>query len=288
MEYDVKSGLVLEGGGMRGMYTAGALDVFLEQGISFDGVIGVSAGVIQGCSYLSGQKGRSLRYYKRYCQDWRFMSLRSLLLTGNMVGAKFCYQDIPVRLDPYDYEAFKRSKTKFYAVCSNLETGRPEYLQIKDMKKDVDIMRASASLPYISRVVRVRGMKLLDGACTDSIPVEAFRKMGYQKTVVVLTRHEGYHKEPERKRLGEFLYARYPQFLKAMRLRHIQYNKKLAYIRKLERDGKVFVLRPSRELTIGRMESNPEKLQQVYDLGRKDTEKRLEELREWLGVHSPT
>ena len=181
MEQRGKTGLVLEGGGMRGIYTAGVLDVFLEHGITFDGVVGVSAGVIYGCSYLSGQRGRSIRYYKRYCRDWRFISFWNLLLTGDMVGRKFCYCDIPDKLDPFDYEAFKRSKTEFYATCSNLETGKAEYLRLTDMKKQADIMRASASLPLISRVVRVNGMKLLDGACTDSIPVKAFRKMGLER-----------------------------------------------------------------------------------------------------------
>ena len=282
MERKEKTGLVLEGGGMRGIYTAGVLDVFLEKGIAFDGVIGVSAGVVHGCSYLSGQKGRSIRYYKRYCRDWRFMSFLNFLLTGNMVGEKFCYHDLPDRLEPYDYEAFKRSKTAFYATCSNEETGRPEYLQMTDMKAHVDIMRASASLPCISRIVRIHGMKLLDGACTDSVPVRAFRRMGYEKNVVVLTRQEGYVKKPEKNPMVRMRYFRYPRFVKAVEQRHLNYNKTVRYIHRLEKAGEVFVLRPSRELTIGRMEHDPKKLQWTYDLGRQDALDRLFQLENWL------
>lgn len=282
MERKEKTGLVLEGGGMRGIYTAGVLDVFLEKGIAFDGVIGVSAGVVHGCSYLSGQKGRSIRYYKRYCRDWRFMSFLNFLLTGNMVGEKFCYHDLPDRLEPYDYEAFKRSKTAFYATCSNVETGRPEYLQMTDMKAHVDIMRASASLPCISRIVRIHGMKLLDGACTDSVPVRAFRRMGYEKNVVVLTRQEGYVKKPEKNPMVRMRYFRYPRFVKAVEQRHLNYNKTVRYIHRLEKAGEVFVLRPSRELTIGGMEHDPKKLQWTYDLGRQDALDRLFQLENWL------
>lgn len=285
MEHREKTGLVLEGGGMRGIYTAGVLDVFLENGMEFDGVIGVSAGVVHGCSYLSGQKGRSIRYYKRYCKDWRFMSIRNLLLTGNMVGVKFCYHDLPDRLEPYDYDAFNRSKTEFYATCSNVVTGRPEYLRITDMKKHVDIMRASASLPCVSRVVRIDGKKLLDGAYTDSIPVRAFRRMGFGKNVVVLTRQAGYVKEPEKNFMSfmaKVTYCRYPRFVRALERRHEIYNKTIRYIRRLEKAGQVFVICPSRKLEIGRMEHSPQKLQMTYDLGRKDAEECMDRLKAWM------
>ena len=134
-----RTGLVLEGGGMRGIYTAGVLDVFLDKNLHFDGVIGVSAGAIHGCSFVSGQKGRSIRYYKKYCRDKRFMSVRNLVLTGDIAGEQFCYHDLPERLDPYDYDAFNRSGTEFYACCSNVETGEAEYLRITDMRIDIRI-----------------------------------------------------------------------------------------------------------------------------------------------------
>lgn len=278
-----KTGLVLEGGGMRGIYTAGVLDVFLENGITdFDGLIGVSAGAIHGCSYLSGQKGRSIRYYKKYGNDPRFMSIRSLLRTGDLVGEKFCYHEIPEKLDPYDFAAFKKNQTKFYVTCTNVETGEAEYLQIKDMKREVDLMRASASLPYVSRMVHCDGKKLLDGGCSDSIPVKAFRRMGYRKTVVVLTRPEGYTKKPENDRFIKLFYHRYPQFCDKLKNRHLHYNHTLSYIKKLEKRGLIFVIRPSAALEIGRMEHDMEKVQKAYDLGRKDAQASIASLKEWM------
>ena len=178
-ENTVKTGLVLEGGGMRGMYTDGILDVFLDQGLSFDGVIGVSAGAIHGSSFVSGQRGRNIRYYKKYIRDNRFISMRNLVRTGDIAEVQFCYHDLPEKLDLYDYDAFNRSKTEFYAVCSNVETGKPEYIRITDMKKQIDVIRASASLPYVSRLVKTEGMKLLDvqgdgihKECGDPDPAE--------------------------------------------------------------------------------------------------------------------
>lgn len=137
----IRTGLVLEGGGMRGMYTDGILDVFMDQGLFFDGVIGVSAGTIHGSSFVSGQKGRNIRYYKKYIRDNRFISMRNLIKTGDIAEVKFCYHDLPEQLDLYDYDAFNRSKTEFYAVCSNVETGEPEYIRITDMKKQIDVIR---------------------------------------------------------------------------------------------------------------------------------------------------
>ena len=220
LKEEKKTGLVLEGGGMRGIYTAGVLDVFLDHDISFDGVIGVSAGAVHGASFVSGQKERSIRYYKKYCNDKRFMSFKNWLRTGNLVDEQFCFHDIPERLDPYDYEAFDRGNTRFYVACSNVETGKAEYLEIKDMFKDVEYFRATASLPYVSHMVEVGGMKLLDGGCTDSIPLRAFAKMGYKKCVVVLTRPAGYRKKPGNFWLPEAAYHKYPAFVRALRSRY--------------------------------------------------------------------
>ena len=278
----IKTGLVLEGGAMRGIYTAGVLDVFMDHGITFDGVIGVSAGALHGCSFVSGQKGRSIRYYMKYRSDKHFMSLWNLLRTGDVVGEKFCYHEIPERLDPYDYEAFLKSKTKFYAVCTNVETGKAEYLQITDMRGQVDIMRASASMPYVSRIVHYKGRKLLDGGCADSIPVEAFRKMGYEKNVVILTRNDGYVKKTENPKLAKAVYRRYPNFVRTLRRRHLVYNHTIEEIHKLEKEGSIFVIRPSVELTIGRMEKDPEMIHRVYEIGRKDAERQMAELEKWL------
>lgn len=278
----MKTGLVLEGGGVRGIYTAGVLDVFLEHEIHFDGVIGVSAGAIHGCSYLSGQKGRSIRYYMKYCADPRFMSFTSLLKTGDLVGVDFCYHEIPEKLDVYDNEAFLRNNTPFYAVCSNVESGKPEYIRMTDMFRDIDILRASASMPYVSRSVEIGGKKYLDGGSTDSIPVEAFRTMGYGKNVVILTRDIDYRKKPEMPWLAKWMYRKYPAFVKAQLNRHLEYNRTVERIQELEKEGSIFVIRPSLPPTVGRMENDPQKVRELYDLGRTDALRAVNDLKKWM------
>lgn len=278
----MKTGLVLEGGSVRGIFTAGVLDVFLEHGITFDGVLGVSAGAIHGCSYLSKQHGRSIRYYMKYCSDPRFMSISSLVKTGDLVGNDFCYHEIPEKLDVYDNEAFLKNDVPFYAVCSNVETGQPEYLRLRDMFRDIDILRASASMPYVSRIVEIGGKKYLDGGSTDSIPVEAFRRMGYEKNVVVLTRDIAYRKKPEMRLLAKLMYCKYPAFAKAQADRYLRYNQSVERILELEKEGSVFVIRPSQPPAIGRMEKNPEKVRQHYERGREDALARLDALQDWL------
>lgn len=277
-----KTGLVLEGGGMRGIYTAGVLDVFLEHNISFDGVIGVSAGAIHGCSYVSGQMGRSIRYYKKYCQDKRFMSLYNMIKTGDIVDEQFCYHELPENLDPYDYEAFGKSDIKYYVTCSNVDTGKAEYLQITDMKRQIDLLRASASLPYVSRIVETEGKRMLDGGCTDSIPVHAFMKMGYGRNVVVLTRRRDYVKEPEYGMLAGLYYRKYPKFAAALKKRHKSYNNARKLIRRLEEEGRAFVISPTEELSMGRTCHDPEEIQRVYDMGRKDAIRNLGNLEVFL------
>jgi len=278
----MKTGLVLEGGGVRGIYTAGVLDVFMEHGITFDGVIGVSAGAIHGCSYLSGQKGRSIRYYKKYCNDPRFMSFKSWLKTGDIVGADFCYRELPDVLDPYDHEAFHKCNTPFYVTCSNVETGQAEYIQVTDMKKQIDALRASASLPYFSRIVKIGDKKYLDGGCTDSIPIEAFQQLGYEKNVVVLTRDAAYRKEPELPALPKLFYRRYKAFAGALLDRHTSYNRTVERILELEKEGRIFVIRPAQPLNIGRMEKDPENVQRVYDIGYADGKKYLQDMLTWM------
>lgn len=278
----MKTGLVLEGGAMRGIYTAGVLDVFMEQGIHFDGVIGVSAGALHGCSFVSEQKGRSLRYIRKYRNDKHFMSWWSLLHTGDLVGEKLCYHDIPERLDPFDHETFIKSDTDFFVTCTNVENGKPEYIKITDMMGQIDAMRASASMPYVSKIVEFDGKKLLDGGCADSIPVEAFRQMGYDRIVVVLTRENGYVKKPENTKLAEIRYRRYPEFVKTLQNRHLVYNHSLEEIHRLEKTGDVFVIQPDQKLDISRMESDLEVIQQTYDLGAKDARIRMNALKEWM------
>lgn len=277
-----RTGLVLEGGGVRGIYTAGVLDVFMEEGLTFDGVIGVSAGAIHACSYLSGQKGRSIRYYRKYVSDPRFMSLRSWLKTGDVVGADFCYHELPDKLDVYDHEGFLRNPTPYWVVCTDVETGKAEYVRLTDMRGQIEYLRASASLPYFSRVVEMDGRKFLDGGCADSIPVEAFRRMGYGRNVVVLTRDASYRKKPEMTALARLVYRKYPAFVRTLERRHEMYNEQLAKIGQMEAEGSIFVIRPAKPLEIGRLESDPEKVQRVYEQGCADARAALAALKAWL------
>ncbi len=282
MENGEKTGLVLEGGGMRGIYTAGVLDAFMESQITFDGVIGVSAGAIHGCSFVSGQKGRSIRYYKKYYRDKRFMSYWNFFRTGNLVDEKFCYHDLPEVLDPYDYDAFQKSRTEFYVTCTNVETGKAEYIKIEDMKTQIDCMRASASLPYVSKIVEADGKKLLDGGCADSIPVRAFMDMGFKRNVVVLTREKGYVKKESRSAMARRFFRKYPEFAKALENRPKVYNEELKEIERLEAAGKIFVIRPSKALTIGRMSHNGDEIIGTYENGYQDAKGCMESLVSWL------
>lgn len=277
-----RTGLVLEGGGMRGIYTAGVLDVFMEHGISLDGVIGVSAGAIHGCCYVSGQAGRSIRYYKKYCNDKRFMSFYNMIRTGDMVDEQFCYHELPEKLDLFDYEAFQKSEIRYHVTCSNVETGKAEYLQVTDLRSQVDLLRASASLPYVSRIVEFEGKKLLDGGCTDSIPVSAFMKMGYGRNVVVMTRCKDYVKEPEHGGLASAYYRKYPQFAAALKKRYKMYNNTRKLIRRLEEEGRAFVISPAEELGMSRTCRDPQEIQRVYDAGRQDAVRQLGNLEVFL------
>ena len=279
----MKTALVLEGGAKRGIYTAGVLDVMLEHGLLVDGVFGVSAGAIHGCSYASMQAGRSIRYNMKYGHDYRFMSFKSLFLSGNMVDTQFCYHDLPEKLDPYDNDAFVKSGIDFYAVCSNVETGKPEYIKCKDMFADIDYIRASASMPLVSQIVEAGGKKLLDGGIADSIPLKAAENHGFDKNIVVLTRPQGYRKK--KASLGwliAWVYRKYPNFVKAFENRHKMYNDELDYIEKQEKAGKILVIRPSRLIKISKMEQNLDIVREMYELGRSDALNLLEKIRSYI------
>lgn len=277
----MKTGLVLEGGAMRGIYTAGVLDVFLKNHIKVDGVIGVSAGAIHGCSYVSGQYKRSIRYYMKYMKDWRFMSFRSLIRTGDLVGTEFCYHEISEKLDIFDHDAFEKSGIPFYVVCTNVETGKAEYIHMENMRQ-IEYAQASASMPLVSRIVEVGDKKLLDGGVADSIPIRAFRSMGYERNIIVLTRPEGYRKRPSHMGIARKIYKKYPAFLRAMETRYIRYNRTLDLIEKLEKRGEVLVIRPSKDPGIGRMEKKPEKVKAVYELGRADAKAHLKQVKAFI------
>lgn len=282
----MKKGLVLEGGGMRGMFTMGVADVFMENGISFDGAVGVSAGAAFGCNIKSNQPGRAIRYNVKYCADKRFCSMWSLITTGDIFGAKFCYDEIPNKLDIFDTKTFAENPMEFYAVCTDANTGKPLYFNLKKGdRKDVKLIRASASMPLVSRVVRVGKYELLDGGIADSVPVRFFEKKGYDKNVVILTRPDDYVKTPNKALpVMKLALKRYPNIIKAMENRHNMYNETIDYIREKEKKGELFVIRPETSVGIEQIEKDPEKLKRVYDMGRAVAEKQLDDVRRFLGV----
>jgi len=279
-----KTGLVLEGGGMRGIYTAGVLDVFLEEGLRFDGLIGVSAGAVHGSTFLAGQHGRSIRYFAKYCRDPRFMSVLSLVATGNAVGRRFCYHDIPDRLDPFDFDAFGRSPTEFYVAVTNLETGEAEYIKLKNLRENVEVVRASASMPYVSRVVRVNGKKYLDGGVGDSVPLGASEKLGFSKNVVVLTHERDFPIGPLSIPALNWRYRKYPRFLEALNSMPERYKKQLEAVEEAVRRGTAFCIRPGKKPLVRDLERDPERLGALYRLGREDATAALPELRRFLGA----
>lgn len=280
---NMKTGLVLEGGAMRGIYTAGVLDVFLEQGIAADGVIGVSAGAIHGCCYVSRQHGRSIRYYSKYCGSRNFMSLYSLITTGNMVNVDFCYRDLPETLDPFDHTAFEQSDIDFYVTCSSLRTGEARYILCKSLRgRRIDYLRASASMPYVSKVVEMGEEKFLDGGVCDSIPAQAFLKLGYRKQIVVLTRCAGYRKPASGRLSASLYYKEYPQFMEALNTRAKRYNATLDWLEEQESAGRIFIIRPTQDLHVRRAERDVEKIRAQYGLGRQDALNRIEELKLFL------
>ena len=278
----MKVGLVLEGGAMRGMYTAGVLDVLMENNVRVDGIVGVSAGALFGVNYPSRQIGRVIRYNKRFSPDKNYIGLWPLLKEGNIVSTQFAYNEVPRKLDVFDDEAFRVSGIPFYAVVTNLQTGEGEYLLLESVFEQMDILRASGSMPFVSRPVLWQGKRYLDGAIADSIPYRWMAEQGYEKRIVVLTRQEGYRKKPMNQALCKIMYRKWPKFVQKLLTRHSAYNAALDELQQWRSEGKAFVLRPSEEINIGRVEKDPEKLQAVYDLGRKDTQAQLDQLQEYL------
>lgn len=278
----MKTGLVLEGGAMRGMYTAGVLDVFMERGVHFDGIIGVSAGAVFGVNYLSGQRGRVIRYNCRFNTDKNYMGVGCLLKTGNYFNTEYAYYRVPRELDFFDDETYMSSGVPFYAVVTNVQTGEPEYMRVESVLGQMETLRASASMPFASKPVEINGKKYLDGGVTDSIPFEKFAEMGYEKQVVILTRDMSYRKKPMNGALISLFYRKYPEFRRRLKNRHIVYNESVHKLAELEKAGRVFVIRPSVPIEISRTEREPEKLKQVYALGRADAERELERLEKYL------
>ena len=280
----MKTGLILEGGAMRGMFTAGVMDVMMEAGITFDGVVGVSAGAAFGCNYKSGQIGRVIRYNTRFCADRRYSGLGVLIREGNLFSTPFCYEEVPIIHDPFDFDAYESSSMDFYVVCTDVETGKPVYHRYEGRNDHgFDWIRASASMPLVSQIVEIEGQMLLDGGISDSIPVRYFESIGFCRNVVVLTQPKGYRKKKNSLiPLMKMKYRKYPDLVNTMANRHLVYNETLAYIAEQERAGKLLVIRPEHALDIGKAEKNPDRLKAVYELGRNAAMDRLDEIRAYL------
>ena len=278
-----QAGLVLEGGGMKGVYTAGVLDFFLDKGIEFSSVYGVSAGACHMCSYLSKQRGRALDVNVDYLDTRRSCSLESLLATGDLFNVNICYHLIPEYLYPYDFAAFSQYKGKAFSVATDIVTGRPAYFRIRDMKADIDKIRASASLPLVSRNVKIGDSYYLDGGISDSIPLQQSVIDGNRKNVVVMTKEVGYVRKPS-SQLGlvKVRYARYPKVYELMASRHINYSEQLEYIERQQEMGKAFVIRPKVASAVARVEKDVEKLRALYQQGYDEAADCYEELLKFL------
>ena len=280
----MKTGLIMEGGAMRGMFTCGVMDVLMENGITFDGAAGISAGACFGCNFKSGQIGRPIRYNKEYCRDPRYCSFRSLILTGDLYNADFCYRELPEVLDPFDREAFAQNPMAFYVGATDVETGECVFHRCTDGNgEDMLWFRASASMPVVSRPVRIGDRAYLDGGIADAVPYRYMEQQGYDRNVIVLTQPRGYRKKPESIPGMKLFLRRYPKILEAMERRHGMYNQQMDELDRMEADRTALILRPPEPLRIGHTEKNPEELERVYRIGRLEAEKCLPEIREYIG-----
>lgn len=284
MHDTTKTGLVLEGGAMRGLFTAGVMDVMLENGIEFDGLIGVSAGSSFGCNYKSRQIGRVLRYNLKYAGDPRYMGLRSLVTSGNLVGAEFAYHILPLQLDIFDIPTFEQNPMAFYLVATDVANGQPVYYRMdKVNRQSLEWLRASASMPGVTRPVKVDdGRLMLDGGISDSIPLAYFRSIGYMRNVVILTQPRDYVKKPSSRWLWRMLMHRHKAIADAMSRRHEMYNSQLRLVDEGIKRGDTFVIAPDRPLPIGRVSTNKAKMTHVYNIGRETAERTLPRLTEFL------
>lgn len=280
----MKTGLILEGGSMRGLFTAGVMDVLLENNIAFDGAIGVSAGAAFGCNYKSNQPGRVIRYNKRFARDPRYCSFASLLTTGNLYNANFCYHVLPNKYDLFDREAFKKNPMEFWVVATDAESIEPVYHKLNTGDEtDMEWLRASASLPIAAHAVELEGHKYMDGGISDSLPLPFFESQGYDKNVIILTQPKGYVK-PVQRGLGitKVLLADNPDMYARLENRHNEYNKQLAYVTKRAEEGAVLAIYPDDPIEAGFIVHDPEQMQKIYEQGRKTGEKYLPRVRAYL------
>ena len=282
----MKTGLILEGGAMRGMFTCGVIDVLLEENISFDGAAGISAGAVFGCNFKSGQIGRAIRYNKRFSRDPRYCSFRSLLKTGDLYGADFCYRELPDVLDPFDRKAFAENPMEFYIGATDVDSGKIVYHKCSDCgAQDMLWMRGSASMPIVSRAVEVDGYRLLDGGIVDPVPYHFMEQAGYDRNLYILTQPKGYRKEKESHLpLMRLALYRMPKIAEAMAVRHSVYNRQMDEIDRKEEQGEILTIRPPENLGISRTEHDPEELERVYQIGRIEARKALPVVRSFLSI----
>lgn len=280
----MKTGLIMEGGAMRGMFTAGVTDVMMENNICFDGAVGTSAGAVFGCNYKSHQIGRVIRYNKKYCADKRFVSIRSLITTGNIYNTDFAYNKIPNELDKFDTETYKNSPMEFHVACTDVVTGNAVYHKCENADaSDIEWMRASASMPLVSELVHIDNYILSDGGTADSVPLKYFESLGYDRNVVILTQPMNYAKHKNKLMpLMRLTYRKYPKFIEAAQNRHERYNTLLQYIADREKSGSVFVVRPPEALNISSVAHNPGELERVYQIGRRTAVNCIEEMKNFL------
>ena len=279
----MKVGLVLEGGGMRALFTAGVLDALLDvKELDIDGIIGVSAGALFGANYVSGQKERAIRYNKKYARDKRYMGLHSWITTGNAVNKEFAFYELPFKLDVFDQEKFKESKIEFHVVMTNVENGQAEYVLIEDVFEQMEYLRATSALPFASKIIEINGKKYLDGGISDSIPIDYCQSLGYDKIILVLTRPENTYKEDKLNFLYKLVYRKYPNLVERLINMGKDYEVVLKKIKDLENENKIFVIRPPKVLKIGRLEKNEDKIQNVYDIGLNTGIKEIDNLLNYL------
>lgn len=280
-----KVAMVLEGGGLRGLFTAGVLDILMENNIKVDSIIGVSAGALFGANYFSKQKGRALRYNKKYLGDKRYISKRSLLLTGNLVNKDFAYYKITKELEPFDNKTFIKNNKDYYVTVTNIDTGLPEYIKITNVIEQLEAFRATSAMPFASKIIKIDNKKYLDGGISDSIPLDKCISLGYKKIIVVLTQPLNYKKKPINKKqmnLIKLKYHKYPKLIDVMKNRYLNYNNTLEKIIDMENKKDIFVIRPSRKINIPITINNKDKAQEVYDMGVNDCNKIISNLKKYL------
>ena len=280
-----KVGMVLEGGSMRGIFTTGVLDVMLENNIEIDGIVAVSAGALFGINYFSKQKGRGIRYNKKYLGDKHYISTHSLLTTGNLVNKEFAFHKVTKELDPFDNETFMKSNKDFYVTTTNIETGLPEYLKINNVYEQLEEFRASSALPFASEIIEINGKKYLDGGISDSIPLDKCISLGYDKIIIVLTQPLNFRKQPLDKtklKMVNLKYYKYPKLIESMEQRHIKYNQTLDKIIDLENKKEIFVIRPSKKIDLDIKNPDKTKLDEVYNMGINDCNNIIDKLKEYL------